>query len=40
MYSQVLPTNDYAYQTLRDAAWVASRFELSCRHDNLGFSIH
>jgi site-specific DNA-methyltransferase (adenine-specific) len=40
MYSQALETTEYAYQTLRDAAWVAGRIELSRRRDNLGFSIH
>jgi hypothetical protein len=29
-----------AYQTCRDSAWVASRFELSRRKDNLTFNHH
>lgn len=40
MYTQVLDESDYAYQTLRDDKWVASKIELSLRKDNLSFSHH
>jgi hypothetical protein len=36
----VRPRIGPAYQTCRDAAWVASRFELSRRKDNLTFNQH
>lgn len=40
MYSQALEEIDYSYGTLRDVAWVAGRFELSRRRDNLSWSHH
>ena len=40
MYSQALDATDYAYQTLRDAAWVAGKVELSRRRDSLSWSHH
>jgi len=39
-YAQALDATDYDYGTLRNKAWVSSRFELSRRHDNLSFSHH
>src|SRR4030042_1838208 len=39
-YSQALEAGDYEYGTLRDAAWVADRIELSRRRDNCSFSMH
>lgn len=40
MYSQALEESDYSYGALRDVAWVAGRFELSRRRDNLPWSHH
>jgi DNA modification methylase len=40
MYKQALDRADYDYQTLRDAAWVSGRFELSRRRDKLTWSHH
>lgn len=40
MYSQALEETDYAYGTLRNAAWVAGKIELSRRHDNLPYAHH
>lgn len=40
MYSQALEETDYAYQSLRDAAWVSSKIEVSRRRDNLPWSHH
>ena len=40
MYSQALEITDYTKGTLRNSKWVASVFDLSCRHDNLPFSYH
>lgn len=37
-YSQAIEVTGQSYQTLRDAAWVASAFELSERSDNLAWS--
>lgn len=39
-YSQALDTTDYAYQTLADAAWVASKVEPSVRNENLSWNHH
>jgi len=39
-YSQALEATDYEYGTLRNAKYVASSIELSCRHDNLSFEHH
>jgi N6-adenosine-specific RNA methylase IME4 len=39
MYSQVLDAGNN-YQTARDAKWVAGKFELSRRRDNVPFSHH
>jgi phage N-6-adenine-methyltransferase len=39
-YTQALDEMDYAYQTLRDDAWVAGKIELSRRRDNLSWSHH
>ena len=39
-YSQALNATDYEYQTLADAKYVASRFELSRRRENLSWSHH
>src|SRR3990167_209755 len=40
MYSQALEATDYDYGTLRNFKFVASKVELSCRHDNLSFQHH
>ncbi len=40
MYSQAMDATELDYGTLRDAKWVSSQFELSCRHDNLSFKHH
>lgn len=40
MYSQALEATDYAYQTCRDAAWLATAVPLSRRRDNLPFTHH
>ena len=40
MYSQALEESDYEYQSLRNAKWVAEKFELSSRLDNLPWSFH
>jgi len=40
MYTQALEATDYEYGTLRDSKWVASKIEMSCRHDNLSFEHH
>ncbi len=40
MYSQALDSSDYDYQTLRNAAWVSSRIELSRRRDELSWNHH
>jgi len=40
MYSQLVDETDYTRGTLRNSKWVASVFDLSCRHDNLPFSYH
>lgn len=37
---EVLGDRGYSYQTLRDSAYVASRVQLSWRHDNLSFEHH
>ena len=34
-YAQALDATDYAYQTIADAKWVAGRFEISRRRENL-----
>jgi N6-adenosine-specific RNA methylase IME4 len=39
-YAQALEATPYEYATLRDAAWVAGRIELSRRRDNLSWSHH
>jgi macrodomain Ter protein organizer (MatP/YcbG family) len=39
-YAQALDATNYDYGTLRNQKWVASRFVLSRRHDNLSFSHH
>lgn len=39
-YAQAMDETGWAYQTLRDAAWVSGRFELSRRRDNLSWSHH
>lgn len=39
-YSQALEATGLEYGTLRNYAWVASRIEVSRRHDNLSFSHH
>lgn len=39
-YSQALEETDYAYDSLSNMAYVASRFESSRRRDNLPFSHH
>ncbi len=39
-YSQALSETDYAYQTLMNAAYVSSRFDISRRRENLSFSHH
>jgi len=39
-YAQALDSTDWEYQTLRDAAWVAGRVEMSRRRDNLTWSHH
>jgi hypothetical protein len=39
-YAQALDATDYAYQTIADAKWVAGRFELSRRRENLTWSHH
>lgn len=40
MYAQALDSSDYDYQTLRNAAWVSSRIELSRRRDKLSWNHH
>jgi len=40
MYAQALDATEYSYGTLRNQAYVAGRFELSRRHDNLSFTHH
>lgn len=40
MYAQALDAGDYEYQSLRNAAWVAGRIELSRRRDNLSWGHH
>lgn len=40
MYSQVLDATEHAYQTLRNAKYIASRFELSRRRDNVDWSVY
>src|SRR5215471_18512107 len=39
-YAQALDATDYAYQTIADAKWVAGRFEISRRRENLTWSHH
>lgn len=39
-YKDALGTLGYSYQTLRNLAWVAGRFELSRRRDNLSWGHH
>lgn len=39
-YSQALEATDYSYQSIRDAKWVAGKFELSRRRDKLSWSHH
>ena len=39
-YEQALSESDYDYQTLRNAKWIAARFELSARADKLSFKHH
>lgn len=39
-YALAIESLPYQYQTLRNFAWVAGRFELSRRRDNLCFSHH
>lgn len=39
-YSQVTETTGYAVQTLKNAMWVAGRFESSRRRDDLSFAHH
>jgi N6-adenosine-specific RNA methylase IME4 len=39
-YSQAIDATDYAYGTLRNAAFVSGRLELSRRRDNLSWSHH
>jgi hypothetical protein len=40
MYDEALKISAYAYSTLRDAKWVCSNFDLSCRQDNISFGHH
>lgn len=40
MYSQALDATDYAYGSLANAKHVASKYEISCRHENLSFEHH
>lgn len=40
MYSQAIDMTGYSENTLRTTKWVASRFQLSRRRDNLSFSHH
>lgn len=40
IYTQALEETDYAYQTLADEKWIASRIEFSRRRENLSFSHH
>ena len=39
-YTQALEVTKYDYQTLRDAAWVSGRIQLSDRSDNLSWTHH
>jgi hypothetical protein len=39
-YTQAMDDTKFAYQTLKDDKWVASRIEKSRRRDNLSFSHH
>ena len=39
-YTQLLEETDYTYGTLRNAAWVAGKYSVSDRHDNLPFGHH
>src|SRR5215471_4465886 len=39
-YAQALDATDYAYQTIAAAKWVAGRFEISRRRENLTWSHH
>ncbi len=40
MYTQAVGATGYENKTLRNAKWVSSVYELSCRHDNLSFTHH
>lgn len=40
MYTQATEETGYKEKTLRNDKWVAGRFELSCRQDNLSFQHH
>jgi hypothetical protein len=39
-YKQAITDTSLGYQTLRNYAWVARRFPLSCRRDTLSFGHH
>jgi N6-adenosine-specific RNA methylase IME4 len=39
-YTAALEATGFEYQTVRNAKWVAGRFELSRRRDNLSWSVH
>jgi hypothetical protein len=39
-YEQAIEATGLSYQTVRDYAYVAGRFDLSRRHDNLSFQHH
>ena len=38
MYGDAIDAAGYRYQTLRNAAWVVGRYDLSSRKDNLSYS--
>jgi hypothetical protein len=39
-YREAMEVTGLTYQTLADAKWAASRFDISCRHENLSFKHH
>jgi hypothetical protein len=39
-YAQGIDESPYSYQSLRDAAWVSGKFQLSRRRDNCSWSHH
>lgn len=40
MYDEALKVSAYSYGVLRNAKWICSAFELSCRNDRLSFGHH